>query len=313
VPAPAPLPAGFKVAPFVNFTDWPSPDIKTAMTQTGLKSYNLGFISSQGPCSAAWGGYPSLSPDATGDQIDYLNGQIAYVQANGGKVAASFGGVANKELAEVCLDVPSLTAAYKKVIDRYHLDRVDFDIESGAQHDRAASTRRGQAIAQLQREAAAAGKTLTVTFTLPVMPYGLTNSALTVVQDTANAGARIDLINVMAMDYGTGVTNMGQAAVDAATNTAKQIGFLYPGTTDAQRISRVGITPMIGLNDTQPETFTLANAQQVTTWAKANSVGMIAWWALVRDQPCANNAALVSEHCSGTANPTWAYARAFNS
>ena len=106
---------------------------------------------------------------------------------------------------------------------------------------------------------------------------------------------------------------MGQAAVDAATNTAKQIGFLYPGTTDAQRISRVGITPMIGLNDTQPETFTLANAQQVTTWAKANNVGMIAWWALVRDQPCANNAALVSEHCSGTANPTWAYARAFNS
>ena len=64
------------------------------MTQTGIKSYNLGFISSQGPCVAAWGGYPSLSPDATGDQINYLNGQIAHVQANGGKVAASFGGVA---------------------------------------------------------------------------------------------------------------------------------------------------------------------------------------------------------------------------
>jgi chitinase len=85
---------------------------------------------------------------------------------------------------------------------------------------------------------------------------------------------------------------------DAATNTAKQIGFLYPGTTDAQRISRVGITPMIGLNDTQPETFTLANAQQVTAWAKANNVPMLAWWALVRDQPCANNA-LVS-NCGGT-------------
>lgn len=307
-----PLPADFKVAPFVNFTDWPSPDIKTAMSQTGIKSYNLGFISSQGPCSAAWGGYPSLSPDATGDQIDYLNGQIAYVQANGGKVAASFGGVANKELAEVCTDVPSLKAAYKKVIDRYNLDRVDFDIESGAQNDRAASTRRGQAIAQLQQEAAAAGKTLTVTFTLPVMPYGLTTSALTVTQDTANAGARIDLINVMAMDYGTGTTNMGQAAIDAATNTAKQIGFLYPGTTDAQRISRVGITPMIGVNDTQPENFGLANAQQVTAWAKANNVGMIAWWALVRDQPCATNAVQLSEHCSGTPNAKWAYANAFS-
>ncbi len=313
VPTPVPLPAGFRVAPYVDFSNWPMPDMLAAKAATGVSNYNLGFITTSGACAPAWGGFAALSPTTTGFQIDALNKQIADLQATGGTVAVSFGGQAGTELAQSCSDVASLKAAYKTVIDRYNLTRIDFDIEGSAQGDHSANIRRGQAIAALQKDAAAAGKALTVTFTVPVMPTGLTQEGLGVLQDTAYAGARIDLVNVMAMDYGPPSSTMGQNAIDAATSTAAQISFLYPGSTTADRIHRVGITPMIGENDFVGETFTLADAQKVAAWAKTNNVGEIAWWALQRDTPCANNATLVSENCSGTSNPTWAYTNAFNS
>ncbi len=242
-----------------------------------------------------------------------MNKTISDLQAAGGQVAVSFGGAAGTEVAAKCSSAASLKAAYKSVIDRYNLTRIDFDIEGAAQSDHASNVRRGQAIAGLQADAAAAGKTLTVTFTLPVLPSGLTADGLGVLQDTVSGGGRVDLVNVMAMDYGGPNNTMGQSAIDAATNTANQVGFLYPGTTAAQRIARVGITAMIGENDVANEVFTVADATKVATWAKANNLGQISWWALQRDVACPNNATYISENCSGSTAPAWAYARAFAS
>lgn len=243
-----------------------------------------------------------MTPASTGEQIAAMNKTISDLQASGGQIAASFGGVAGTELAEACGSVISLKAAYRTVIEKYSLTRIDFDIEGGAQADHAAATRRGQAIALLQADAAAAGKTLTTTFTVPVIPTGLTAEGLGVLQDTAKAGARIDLVNVITIDYGQPNSNMGQAAIDAATNTASQVGFLYPGMTTSQRIERVGITPMIGVNDDPGEIFTASNARQVATWAKANGLGEIAWWALQRGTACPKNGSYVNENYSGTSD-----------
>ena len=44
----------------------------------------------------------------------------------------SFGGAAGTEVAAKCSSAASLKAAYKTVIDRYNLTRVDFDIEGAA-------------------------------------------------------------------------------------------------------------------------------------------------------------------------------------
>ena len=59
--------------------------------------------------------------------------------------------------------------------------------------------------------------------------------------------------------------------------------------------------------------FTVADATKVATWAKANNLGEISWWALQRDVACPNNATYISENCSGSTAPAWAYARAFAS
>lgn len=111
------------------------------------------------------------------------------------------------------------------------------------------------------------------------------------------------------MDYGDGTAAMGQAAIDAGTNTATQIGFLYPNTTATQRLTRIGVTPMIGVNDVPSEIFTTADAKQVAAWARTNSVGEVSWWSTGRDVSCAGT--YNSGVCSGTANATWAYAKAF--
>ncbi len=307
----APLPVDFKVAPYVDLTAYPTPDLSSFKSATGVSTYSLGFVTSAGGCTPAWGGYSSLTMASTDTQMIAMNTSIANLRATGGDVLISLGGASGSELAQTCTDVTSLKNGYKAVIDKYSLKRIDFDIEGAAQADHAANTRRAQAIASLQSEMTAAGKALTVTFTLPVLTSGLTSDGLGVLNDSVAGGMRIDLVNVMAMDYGGANSAMGQSAIDAATNTAKQLSFLYPSMTDAARLSRVGVTPMIGENDVANETFTLTDANKVGTWARANGVGEIAWWSVNRDKPCPNNGTYVSPSCSGTGNPQWAYSQAF--
>src|SRR5439155_12953991 len=103
-------------------------------------------------------------------------------------------------------DPSALQAAYQKVIDAYHLTQLDFDIEGGAVADHASIDRRSQALAALQHDAAAAGRSLQVWLTLPVLPTGLTADGLYVVQSALRYGVNLAGVNGMAMDYGDGAT-----------------------------------------------------------------------------------------------------------
>ena len=78
-----------------------------------------------------------------------------------------------------------LENAYQTVITAYNLTHIDFDIEGGAEADHASIDRRSQALAALQTVAAAAGRTLDVSFTLPVLPTGLTSDGLDVLRSSA--------------------------------------------------------------------------------------------------------------------------------
>ena len=307
---PAPLPADFKLAPYVDMGGWPVPDLTAYRNATGISTFSLAFITSAGGCTPAWGGYPTLAINNTSDsQLQAIDASIANLRAGGGDALISFGGANGTEIAQSCTSVSSLQAAYQAVIDKYKLTRIDFDIEGGAQGDHAANIRRSQAIAAIQANMAAAGKQLTVTYTLPVLQTGLTADGLGVLHDAVTGGMRTDLVNVMAMDYGGAVPQMGQAAIDAGNNTANQISFLYPSLTTAQRLSRVGITAMIGENDIANEQFTIQNAAQVRDWIRANGVGLLAWWEVGRDRSC--DGGIPTYACSGTSNAQWAYAKEF--
>jgi Glycosyl hydrolases family 18 len=207
----------------------------------------------------------------------------------GGDVMVSFGGAANQELAEVITNVPALTAAYQSVITAYGLTHIDFDIEGAAVADHASIDRRSQAIAQLQQAATAAGRKLDVWFTLPVLPTGLTADGLYVIQSALRYGVNIAGVNVMTMDYGDSAApnpagHMGDFAIQAATSLFSQLKTAYNGTqTDAQLWAKIGLTPMIGMNDIQSEVFTQQDAAKMLAFAQQHGIDRISIWSLNRD------------------------------
>jgi hypothetical protein len=287
---------------------WPTADLTTFAASAGVSAVTAAFIVADrsSACSPTWAGYTAYTIGGGQD----FQADIQAFQSRGGRVIASFGGAINDELSRVCTNPAKLLAAYSSVVTRFGLDRVDFDIEGADVSDSTSDLRRAAAVAALQKQRAAAGHPLQVTLTLPVMPYGLLASGLRTVSEFTAAGVQLSAVNLMTMDYGTGVTDMGAAAVSAATAAAGQLKSIpaYSSWTAAQRLSLIAVTPMFGLNDTG-ELFTVTDATAVGRYAAANGLAGLSWWELTRDQPCAQGVAAYM--CSGTNQPRWAYSRAF--
>lgn len=277
--------------------------------QTGVRYYTLAFMLSRpNECLAAWqGGQPVASEKLIAPELKKL-------RAAGGDVIVSFGGWAGEELARICADVKSLTEQYQAVIDAYNLTWLDFDVEGGEIREGDSVARRSEAIAALQARAAEAGRALHVTFTLPVLPGGLTEEGIAVLQSALDYGVEIDVVNIMTMNYGSSypADEMGTLSVQAAESLFEQLGTLYPDKTEAERWQMIGLTPMIGLNDTLPQTFTLDDAALLTDFATEKGIRYIAMWSFNRDKACGGNAALVADSCSGIAQVNFAFSAVFN-
>ncbi|MFD9498894.1 cellulose binding domain-containing protein [Streptomyces sp. NPDC060035] len=291
--------AGF--APYIDTSLYPAYDLLDTVGKTGVKEFNLAFITSDGSCTPLWGGVTGLGDDKVAGQIDAL-------RAQGGDVRVSFGGAAGAELALHCSSAADLAAAYGKVIDTYKLTKVDFDIEGGALPDTAANSRRSQAIAQLQK----AHPGLDVSFTLPVMPEGLTQPGVDLIADAKKNGVRVDSVNVMAMDYGASYSgDMGDYATQAATATQAQIKGVL-GLSDAAAWEAVAVTPMIGVNDVATEIFKVDDAAQLVKFAKEKGIGRLAMWSGTRDKECAGGTKPTADaSCSSILQEPLAFTKAF--
>jgi hypothetical protein len=276
-------------APYVDMTLYPTYNLVTAMQSAGIKYFTLAFITADSNKAPAWGGYTAY--EVNGGSFDQLiRAEIAQVRQLGGDVSVSFGGAAGSELAQVITSVSALTSAYQQVITAYGLTHIDFDIEGAAVADSASIDRRSQAIAALQQAAAAAGRTLDVSFTLPVLPTGLTVDGLYVLQSALKYGVKISTVNVMAMDYGDGAApnptgQMGAYAIDSAKSTESQLSGLYGTTLNTSQLwQMIGVTPMIGVNDQSDEIFEPSDASQLLAFAESAGMGEISMWSLARDK-----------------------------
>ncbi|MGW5862001.1 chitinase [Streptomyces sp. NPDC055239] len=290
-----------KFAPFVDTSLAPAYDLVDTATKTGVKEFNLAFITSGGGCEPLWGGVTGLDDDKVASQIGDL-------REKGGDVRVSFGGAAGSELGLKCDSADALAKAYGKVIDKYKLTKVDFDIEGGALPDTAANTRRAQAIAQLQKD----HEGLDVSFTLPVMPEGLTQPGVDLVADAKKNGVKVSAVNIMAMDYGPSYSDdMGQYAIDAATATQKQIkGAL--DLSDEAAWKAVAVTPMIGVNDVATEVFKVDDATQLVKFAEEKGIGWLAMWSSTRDKACEGGAGNSAQPtCSSIEQEPLAFTKAF--
>ena len=293
----APQAAGspIPVAPYVDMGEWPTPVLSTMASAGHLKGFTLGFVTSAG-CKASW--FNAYDPRSA-----WQSAEIAKIRAAGGDVKISFGGASGIELAQACGSVSSLAAEYNAVIKAYGLKYADFDIEGAAVADPTSITRRSQALAQVQ----AANPGIKISLTLPVLPSGLDADGLNVVKAAKSAGVKLDMVNVMAMDYYQGAANQGQKAISAAKATQAQLKSIF-GLSDAAAWKKVGVTPMIGVNDSQTEIFYTSDASALVAFAKTVHLGMLSFWEVGRD---ANACTGALYRCTNVPQSPYAFSKIF--
>jgi hypothetical protein len=302
---PAGPPAGqasgsrFAVAPYVDLTNNQEGVLDQA-AKGGLKSFTAAFVTGAG-CTPIWGDTLPVTNDPN------VTGEITRAESEGATPIISFGGAAGAELAQSCPNLSQLVGAYQSVISTLHVTHIDFDIEGAAIAMTAASNLRFAAINALE----AANPGLVVSLTIPVLPSGPDGDGQAFLRLARADGARVNVVNVMAMDYGaffdrSGAT-MGSNAVQAAQGTLSFLRTVFPGATFAM----VGVTPMIGVNDDPAEIFTEADAQTLTGFARQNHLGRLAFWSIDRDQPCAGAATALSQ-CSMVSQQPLDFTRIFD-
>jgi chitinase len=273
-PTPTPTPGGVGNFPPRTFAPYAETWNNVALTSFaaangGHKFYTLAFIIAPngGGCSPTWNGDTAIG--------SYYKSHIDNIRAQGGDVIMSFGGASGTELGKACGTVSGLQAAYQKVIDTYNIRWLDLDIESGQESDTASVDRRNKALHNLQM----VNPGLRVSYTLAVDRAGLPSAQINLLKNAKTNTTRVDVVNIMAMDYGPCYTDMGQAAVDAANNTHNQL------VANSLNMA-VGVTPMINTNDTTCEKFSTTDSQILTNWAQTHSfVVHLAFWSEDRDAP----------------------------
>jgi hypothetical protein len=280
---PPPAVEGLTFAPYVDCLLWPNFDISN-IALTGICNYTCAFIvdnqfqSGANPC---WGGYSTLG-------TEYYQDKIAALRAQGGDIIMSFGGANGIELAYAASNEFEARDAYKTMIQAYNLTSIDFDIEGFLVAEPLSRHRRSKAMKLLQNEF----PYLKISLTLPVMPDGLTNDGKNTVASALSQGVDLDIINIMAMDYGPSGIDMGAAAISAGEALFVQLKSLYQnaGISQPDSIiwSKIGICPMIGENDVQGEIFYLNDALDLANWASQKKIGRLTMWSANRDKACTN-------------------------
>ena len=273
-----------------------SPVLVSTSQSSGIKFFTIAFVISGNGCQASLNGTPLA-------QENSIAGSINNLRAIGGDVIISFGGAGGQELALTCGSVSSLQSQYQAVINKYNVKALDFDVEGPALDNTNANDRRNAALAALQT----ANPGLVISYTLPVAKSGLEQNSINLLQNAQVHGVNVNVVNIMTMDYANDNSDMGANAISASNGTISQLqAHGMP--------SNLGITPMIGLNDTAPETFTLSNASAVRTYADSNSrVTRITFWSVGRDQQCSGPITSASDSCSGVAQSMWQFAHTYTS
>ncbi|HTJ72001.1 MAG TPA: cellulose binding domain-containing protein [Actinospica sp.] len=289
-----------KFAPYADLSLYPLYNLSSEAATEGTKFFNLAFITAGSSCTPEWGGVTSITDSS-------ISGDIASLRSAGGDVRVSFGGEAGTELAQSCTSASSLAAAYQSVIKQYSLTNIDFDVEGAAIADTASINRRNQAIAILEGEDSG----LQVSYTLPVLPSGLTSEGVAVLSNAKADGANIAAVNVMAMDYGSSFSgDMATLAEQAATATGAQVQSVWTSLSSAQALSKIAITPMIGVNDDSAETFTVADASSLAAWAKSKNLAWLSMWSATRDTECSGGAqTYASATCSSVVQSAGAFGK----
>jgi chitinase len=273
-------------SPYKDITinlNWNTYELTTAVTgnrtsvlsvlpSTGANTLTWAFAS--GTCgSESWGGVKADDLVAANVQ-SFVSAGYKYIISTGG-AAGSFQCTSD--------------ADFETFIQRYSSSSLigfDFDIEGGmGQSDIDSLVQR---IANAQKN----HPTLRFSFTLATFG-GSANPSLgclgiMTMNSIKSVGLTSYYINLMTMDYGSAnsyncvlgsdsLCDMGKSAIQAAQSLHDQFGVPY---------SQIELTPMIGGNDAQDETFKLDDVDELTAWSVQNGISGLHHWSFDRDADC---------------------------
>jgi hypothetical protein len=261
----------------------------------GQKFYTLAFIIADKSNNPAWDGQTPM-------EENFYTNQIAAIRARGGDVIVSFGGEGGQEIALVETNAVALQAKYQSIVDRYRFTWLDFDIEGKALEKTAVNERRNTALAGLQAQ----NPGLTISYTLPVDPNGISADAQALLLDAKMKGLKIHSANVMTMDFGAHFSagkRMSDIAIASALKAHEQCGKIDPAI-------QIGLTPDIGQNDVKSEIFSLDDAQALIAWGKTQPwVCSVSFWCSNRD--AGKPAKRHGDWSSGIPQEPWAFTKIF--
>jgi chitinase len=254
-----------------------------------LPAITLAFAT--GECgSETWGGVSGA---------DWAAENIPQLQAAGLDYVVSTGGADGSFTCDSTADMESFIATYASP----HLVGIDFDIENGQSESQIQSLVDAAAGAQSEYP------NLQFSFTLATLAAsdgsyaGVNSLGNEVVEAVLGSGLSNYVINLMTMDYGSasssvcvvvsGSCEMAQSAIQAVENLEYTYGI---------PASKIAVTPMIGMNNTTSETFTIADVDTLTAYAVDNGLAGLHFWSLDRDTPCSDDYA--SPTCNSLSGTT---------
>jgi chitinase len=254
-----------------------------------LPAITLAFAT--GECgSETWGGVSGA---------DLAAENVPQLQAAGLDYVVSTGGADGTFTCDSTADMESFIATYASP----NLVGIDFDIEGGQTESDIQDLVDAAAGAQSEYPK------LQFSFTLATLgasdgSYGGVNSlGNEVVEAVLGSGLSNYVINLMTMDYGSasssvcvvvsGSCEMAQSAIQAVENLEHTYGI---------PASKIAVTPMIGMNDSTTETFTIADVDTLTSYAADNGLAGLHFWSLDRDTPCSDDYA--SPTCNSISSTT---------
>jgi chitinase len=302
-PAPQEAPSSHSVAPQAPpdgpaasayiYLAAPHEPLAATAERSGLTNFVLAFVlSDHGACSPAWDGRYAVDDPA-------LISEIKTLRAAGGDVAVSSGGASGDFLENACDDAASLADAYGAVLDATGSNHLDVDVEQDIDVDKVV-----QALALLQQDR---GTEVTLTLQVDGAAEGLTDQAMAMLQGAADRDLDVTTANAMVMNFPyTG--SWSQAMTTAADTIAGQLRQVWPDLDETAAHKKLGLTFMIGENDSGMIT-TVADATQVTRYVAAGGAGSVAFWSINRDNGgCAAGGS--HNNCSGISQQPYQFGRA---
>lgn len=303
-------------APYVDYTLNSLPDLASLAKNQNVTHFTMAFVVAKDAdtCLPTWGTAYNIN-----DYTQYS--KIKALREAGGDVMVSIGGANNSPLAAACTDVSQLQQHYYDIVENLNLNVLDFDIEGTWVADHDSINRRNEAVKAAQDQWKAEGRSVGIWYTLPILPTGLTDDGLYVLNDAKAKGVNLAGVNVMAMDYGSSICQSegtegqnihGKCATSAIENLSSQLKQIFTDKSDDEINAMMGVTPMNGYNDVQGEVFYLSDANLVMDDAKDRDMGMIGMWSMMRDQP--GVAGQVSPEHSGLTEsqaPQYAFSEVF--